>query len=211
MAKVELPDNINFPSNSNTKPEQPADIAKPKIKKVVKGNVKTKKRSFGRKFADVFIGDDAADVKGYILQDVLVPSIKDTIIDIVTGGIEMLLLGERRSRGTRRPGNSNYVSYSSYYSGSKTQNRPRSSGSSGRYYIEDIIFESRGEAEEALGQLIDIIKDYGMVSVADLYEMVGIPGAFTDHSWGWFDLGNASVRRVRDGYMLVLPKVESLK
>lgn len=213
MAKVELPENtINFPGNSNTKQPEPTED-RPKIKKVINGKVVTKKRSFSRRFADLFLGDEAVDVKGYILQDVLIPSIKDTISDVITGGLEMLLFGERRSRGNRRGfNNGSYVSYSGYYNGSKTnQNRTRSVRSGGRYYIEDIILESRGDAEDVLGNMIDTIKDYGMVSVADLYDMVGIAGVFTDNSWGWFDLGNASVRRVDGGYMLVLPRVESLK
>lgn len=215
MAKVELPESsLNFPGNSHSEQAELIEEVKPRAKKVIKGKAITKKRSFGRKFADIFFGEEVVDVKGYILQDVLVPSIKDTISDIVTGGIDMLLFGERRARSGRRPINGNgYTSYSNYYGGNTkaSQGRVKPSSSSGRYYIEDVILDSRGDAEEVLGNMIDTIKDYGMVSVADLYDMVNIAGVFTDHSWGWFDLGNASVRRVREGYMLVLPKVESLK
>lgn len=214
MSRVELPESsLNFPSNYE-KPSGEVVDNKPKIKKIVKGNVKIKKRSFGRKFADIFFGEEIVDVKGYILQDVLIPAIKDTISDIITGGSDMLLFGERRLRGGRRPSNGAYTSYSSYYqSGSKNNPRTRPSGSysGSRCFIKDIIFETRGEAEDVLGNMIDVIKDYGMVSVADLYDMVDEPGQFTDNSWGWSDLGSASVRRVAEGYMLVLPKVISLK
>lgn len=218
MAKVEMPESsLNYPGNSNQgKRDKEAALAKPKPKKVVQGKVIVKKPSFGRKFADVFFGEEVVDVKGYILQDVLVPSIKDMISDIISGGIDMLLFGEHRYRNGRSRPNSSYTSYGSYYNGGRqTQSKPRSGGgyTGSRYYVKDIIFESRGEAENVLGEMLDIIKDYGMVSVNELYEIAEVrePGQFTDASWGWFDLGSSNVRRVREGYMLVLPKAVSLK
>lgn len=214
MSKVEMPESsLNFPSNSNiSKEERLTQQERPKMKKVIKGKVVTKKPSFGHRFAELFFGEEIADVKGYILQDVIIPSIKDTISDVVSGGLDMLLFGEHRARGRSRS-TGPYTSYGSYYSGSKPQSRSKQSGgySSSRYYVKEIICETRGEAEEILGNMIDAIKDYGMISVAELYEMIGEPGQFTDHSWGWFDLGSSSVRRVREGYMLMLPKVVNLK
>lgn len=214
MAKVELPDaSFNYPSNSNISQEQSKELTKPKAQKIVKGKVITKKPSFGRKFKDVFLGEESSDVKGYILLDVIIPSIKDLISDVITGGLDLLLFGEHRSRGGRRGNSGSYTSYSSYYDTKRQPKRDSkvSGVRGGGYYVRDIIFSSRGEAEEVLGNMIDTIKDYGMVSVGDLYDMVGEAGAFTDNAWGWFDLGQASVRRVREGYMLALPRVVSLK
>lgn len=214
MARVELPDSsLNYPGNSNTKTTE-SESVKPKAQKIVKGKVTTKKPSFGRKFKEVFFGDESADVKSYILLDVLIPAIKDTISDVVSGGLDMLLFGEHRNRGRRSNNTGSYVSYSSYYAnGKQNQTRTRSVPSRGGsgYAVRDITFESRGEAEEVLGNMIDTIKDYGTVSVGDLYDMIGEPGVFTDNAWGWFDLGSASVRRVREGYMLILPRVVNLK
>ena len=45
-----------------------------------------------------------------------------------------------------------------------------------------------------------------MVSVADLYDLVGISGNYTDNKYGWTNLRNSDVQRVRDGYLLKLPK-----
>ena len=47
---------------------------------------------------------------------------------------------------------------------------------------------------------------YGTVSVADLYDLVGISGNYTDNKYGWTNIRNAEPIRVRDGYMLKLPK-----
>ena len=70
----------------------------------------------------------------------------------------------------------------------------------------DIVLDNRGEAEEILSQLVDLTIDYGAASVSDLYYMVGIASNHTDQKWGWKDLSSAYVARVRDGYMLKLPK-----
>ena len=68
------------------------------------------------------------------------------------------------------------------------------------------VFDTRKEAEEVLDRMDDLIDTYGVVSVADLYDLVGISGNYTDNKYGWTNLRNADVQRVRDGYLLKLPK-----
>lgn len=63
-----------------------------RVKKVVSGTVKIKKKGEMRKLADVFISEDVANVKSYVLMDVLVPAIKKAIVDIVENGINMVLM-----------------------------------------------------------------------------------------------------------------------
>lgn len=206
----------DFPSNSLTSPTAPTQkTERPKPTKVISGNVTSKKPGIGRKFADIFLGEEVGDVKSYILQDVVVPTIKNTIIDVVCGGVEMLLLG--RTSGRRYSGNNNQnrprTAYGSYYnSGNQQRNTAQPQQPASRYGIDDIIFTTHGEASDVLAAMFDYMKDYdGMISVADFYEMVGHPSAYTDNYWGWTDLGGASVRHVRDGYLLVLPRVVNLK
>lgn len=209
MAKSTL-DMGALPSNSNTVKET---VQRPKPQKVVAAAT-AKKPGVGRKLADAFLGEEIKDVKSYILQDVVVPTIKNTIIDVVCGGVEMLLLGRTSGRrpGTRgysQPSGS-YVSYSGYYNNSNQASQAQKTMN--RYGVDELIFRTHQEASDVLAAMFDYMKDYdGMISVADLYEMVGRPSAFTDNSWGWTDLGGASVRRVRDGYLLVLPRVVSLR
>ena len=54
----------------------------------------------------------------------------------------------------------------------------------------------------------DLLDQYKLVSVADLYDLVGISGDYTDNKYGWTNLRNARVERLRyeDGYILKLPK-----
>ena len=53
----------------------------------------------------------------------------------------------------------------------------------------------------------ELLETYGIVSVADLYELVGIIGNYTDNKYGWTNLRNAEPIRVNGGYLLKLPKV----
>lgn len=72
--------------------------------------------------------------------------------------------------------------------------------------FDEIILPTRREAEEVLNFLFDLLTRYDTVSISDLYELVGETGQFTDEKWGWNDLTGASVTRVRDGYLLNLPR-----
>ena len=52
----------------------------------------------------------------------------------------------------------------------------------------------------------ELIDMYQLVSVADFYDLVGVSGNYTDNRYGWTNVRNAYVVRVRDGYMIKLPK-----
>ena len=174
-----------------------------KVEKVVHGRVRTKPKSGISKITDIFISEDAANVKSYIVMDVLVPAVKKAISDIVRDGIDMILYGE--SRGRKNGSASGYVSYRDY-SRSDDRDRFRDSRSRSSYAHDDIVLDSRGEAEEVLTRMDELIDTYGNVSVADLYDLVGKSSEYTDNKYGWTNIRNAEPIRVRDGYMLKLPK-----
>lgn len=186
--------------------QQTTDV-QPRAQKVVNGVVKKKKKSEIRKFTDVFVSEDVHNVKSYIWMDVLVPAMKKAIADVVTNGIDMLLYGE--TGRTKRSTPSSKVSYGSYYK-REDDRRNYDSGRS-RYSYDDIVLESRGEAEEVLSQMDAIMEEYGMVRVADLYDLVGITGEHTDNKYGWTNIRNAEVQRVRDGYMIKMPRAIPIK
>ena len=187
----------DYKPNSHRFKEEQKESSEKKVEKVVTGKVKTKKKSEVRKFADIFISEDVSNVKSYILMDVLVPAVKKAISDIVVDGIDMILYGERR--GDKRRGNSSKVSYRNYYD--RREDRFADEGSR-----RTIILDSRGEAEEVLERMDELIDTYKMVTVADLYDLVGITGSYTDCNYGWTNIRTATVVHVRDGYMLKLPK-----
>lgn len=187
-----------YKSNSHRSKE--IEREEKKVERVVKGQVKSKKKN---KFADTFISEDAASVKEYIIFDVLIPAAKNAISDMVTTGIQMMLYGEVRG-GSKSKGSK--VSYSKYYDDRRERDYDRRSRTRSGYDYDEIILESRAEAEEVLNSMDDLLERYGLVSVADLYDLVGVTGNYTDNKYGWTNLRHASVQRLRDGYLLKLPR-----
>lgn len=197
--------NEEYKSNSHRSKEGKTEALtdRKKVEKVVHGRVRTKPKSGVSKITDIFISEDAANVKSYIVMDVLVPAVKKAISDIVRDGIDMILYGE--SKGRKSSSASGYVSYRDY-SRSDDRDRFRDSRRRSSYAHDDIILDSRGEAEEVLTQMDELIDTYGNVSVADLYDLVGKSSEYTDNKYGWTNIRNAEPIHVRDGYMLKLPK-----
>lgn len=174
-----------------------------KVEKVVTGVVKPKKKGIVRKLSDIFISEDIGDVKSYIFWDIVIPSLKDAIEDT----IHMMLRGDS---GRRRSGSSK-ISYREYWNKPDRGNTSRHSTSARTSYsYDDVVLGSRGEAEEVLARMDELIDRYSIVSVADFYDLVGITGNFTDNKYGWTDIRSATVVRVRDGYMIKLPKAMPL-
>lgn len=195
-----------YKSNSHKSREKQQSGARPenkKIKKVVTGAAKTKKKNGIRKFADVFISDDVSNVKSYILEEVLIPNVKKAISDIVTNGIDMVLYGE--SGRTKK--NTSKISYRNFYDKRDDRREYGSVGTRGFFDYDDIIFDSRGDAELALNTMEEAIEQYGVVSVGDLYDLAGIVTTnYTVNRYGWTDIRSAQVIHVKDGYLLKLPR-----
>lgn len=191
------------PNSNRFKDEQKDKNEKRVTKPVVTGKVVTKKPSALRKLTGEFISEDAKNVKSYVFGEVLIPAIKKAISDIVTDGIDIILYGESR-KGSRRS-SVDKVSYRNYYDRDARPSR-MSSTSSSIYSCDDIILDSRGEAEEVLRSLDEIMSTYRLVRVADLYDLVGITAPPTANGYGWTNIRNAEVVRARDGYMIKMPR-----
>ena len=191
-----------YKSNSNSSREKEKDIPKKKnIEKVTKGTARTKKKS---KFLDSFIAEDVKDVKDYLIGDVLVPTIKSTIAEMVSNGVDMYLFGEVR-HGRKKSQRGNRTPYRDYYD--RRDDRRRESRRGAAYDFESVIVESRGEAELVLDRMDEIIDNYDSVSITDLYDLVGYDGGkYTDSKYGWTSLRGVDVARLRDGsYEIVMP------
>ena len=204
-----LPDN----SHTNKRAKQTADVNQTsenrsasdgkRAEKVVHGKVKTKENGM-RKLTDIFIAEDVANVKDYIIFDVVVPALKKAIYDLLVGTLNMSLYG-RRGDG-KRP-TADKISYRDYNGVSRRSDldRDRTRTNSG-YSYDDIVVETRGEAEAVLRRMDEIMEEYDIVRVADLYDLVGVTGDYTDNNYGWTNIRNAKVVRVRDGYKIDMPR-----
>lgn len=138
-------------------------------------------------------------------RPVLAKTIADKIYDSVFKNPRYVSYNRSKHVSYGRPsqvsyGRPNQVSYKSYY------DRPRKSD---REFETDIIFETRKDAEEALEDLLEILKRYGQVTVHDVYAIVGLTVDYKSDMYGWTDADqftNVSVVRVRNGWMINLPE-----
>lgn len=190
-----------FKSNSHKSKEENAGNSDNSVKKVTTGKTRIKKKNGLIKFADSMISEDAANVKSYILMDVLLPAIKKAVVDIVTDGINMILYGETSVSSRKSSGSK--VSYRKFY---EDDHRDSRSEQKRRYDYDEVVFDSRRDAEEVLASMEDLVDRYKVVSVMDFYELADQKSVYTDRYYGWTNLRSAEVIRVRDGYTIKLPK-----
>jgi hypothetical protein len=211
-----------FPSNSRRDRTEPPKTEVKKVEPVVTGEVVRRKRPLGKRLLETFIGGSARGVATYVMMDVLLPAAKDTIADAVSQGVERLIFGESRSTSRRtgyRPGGStsSYTSYNRMSSSrpnslARRDEEPRySSLRGGGIDFDDIILATRVEAEEVVDRMFDMLAKYEVVTVPDLYDLLGQTVPYTQEKYGWTDLRGAGVTRITSGYLLDLPRPEQIK
>lgn len=178
-----------------------------RFKKVVTGTVETRENN-GKKLAGMLISDDAKNVGAFALMDVLIPAVKKAVVDIVSDGIQMIMYGNVRDN-RKKPSSS--VSYRNYYDeprrSDRRDNYDKDYGYTNRFEYRDILYTTAREAEDVRRQMLDGLDRYRVVTVADLYDMSGLEvPSYTAYNYGWTRLPDIDIVRVRDRYMLRLPK-----
>lgn len=202
------------------KPVQRTEAPKPKAR-LASGRAQVQKPSVGKRVLAEFLEQDAEDIKEYVWKDVMIPTIKETLCNIV----ELLLFGSasKGRRGSNRR-DDNHTSYSSYYyyggGGDKRVSRDR--GGNRPSGLNDILFrgtddpnappdlrQARIDAYNAKDGIDEWLAEYGVMTIESMYELCGISKRYSDHTdtnWGWREGATFEIRRVRDGFALVLPK-----
>lgn len=230
MTETTIP-KMNYTGNSNKAREESVKepTAKPerKVPKIEGAGVTVQKKPLGRRIAGMFSPTDLKSIGALIFTTVVIPAAKDMFFDAIKEGSSRAIYGEssgRRVGGSGPVGNIRkpQTSYGSVFRSGASNLASRIADDSQRNTISDrarsthdfgqeIRFNDRGNAEEALLNLDGLIKEYGTATVADLYEMVEVIPSFTDHRWGWTDLEGARVAHTRGGYILDLPQTKELE
>lgn len=207
----------NFPGNSknpigDNKPPKPEKV----IETVVTTPAVIRQKSFGRQLKGIFQGSRFKAAANYVVNEVLVPAFLNMFVDSVSRGAERFAYGDapRRRYETGRP-RVRYDSPPERYSrpanrGMLPDQPPLSGVPRRRQDIGDIVIYSREEAERVIERLNDIIDQYDVATVGDLHSLVELPSTYVDEKWGWRVLNYASVRQIREGFLLDLPPVEPL-
>lgn len=211
-----------FPGNSQRpRPARPEKTEpRKKAEQVVQGDVIRRKKPLSKRISEIFVGQSPKGAMEFVTFEVLVPAAKDMFADAISQGFERLIFGEarsssRRTGGYRPGGGTGHISYNRY-SGSgplRGKEEPRyemSRRGRAAHDFDEIILPTRVEADEVIDRLVEMADKYQAATVGDLYDLVGIDSAHTDEKWGWRNLRDAGITRVRDGYLLDLPRPESL-
>lgn len=203
--------------------EQNKGPDKPRVEKVIVGKVVTRKKPLGTRFRETFVKDDAQSVFGYVLVNTLLPAATDAIEGAANEFIHGVLhgIGGGRSRrnyratsgggGSSRSSFIEYNRFSQQNSGSQDTRPQLSRQARQKHDFREIILESMHEAREIIDNLFELVSQYDVATVADLYAMLDQDVTFTDKNWGWQagDLQGAQPRRVRvngrAGYLLDIP------
>lgn len=191
------------PNDGNATPQKRVE------KPVASG--KLRKKSEISKLSDVFLADDVGNVGRFIVNDVVIPTVKNLFYDIVENSLKMALFGERGRGGRKTSRNGEFVDYNRVSSRRVERDPYDEPPVRTRYRYNDIEYETRGEAEYVLDQMDALIDRYGRVSIADLYDLSEITGEYTEHRYGWTNLSGADIYRNRYGkYMIKFPKAVPL-
>lgn len=206
---------MDFPNNSNkmkavSSLDQKPQETPPKAKKVVTGAVQVKPKSEARKIADIFVADEVHNVTNRVIDEVLIPGIRDMIRTIIMEAADMMFGGVRK----RNDGRPSYSTYGSYYRYGDTNTKRDSPPFRSRrdFDIGDIVLSTRADAEDVLQEMDDWVARYGTITVANLYDILGMDMSnYQANRYGWHSLRDADVQRVSGGYLLRLPRPELLR
>ena len=218
MAEVRMedlkPNSHQYQKEQERAQEEGRDIPVEKnVEAVVSGKVTRKKKSLGRRFVEIFFadGESIQDIRTYLVEEVLVPAIKENIADAINGAVGMLFFGEARRRSGKSSRNGSRVNYGGYFNsddgGTRRERISRASRDrSSRASLDEFLFESRADAEQVRDEMLEMLDQYDQVTVADYLDLIGVSSEFTDHKYGWTDLGRMPIARGRGGYRLELPR-----
>lgn len=180
---------------------------------------KVKRGLVSRLISGVLGPEGVSGIGEYVNDEIVKPAIKNIIVDAVTSGINMIMYGERGgvSRGYRGGQSRGYqggVQPRTNYNSRYTQHQPDPvqprEVSRTRHGVEEYLITDRADAAHVLVQLTENADVYGTVSVADYYDLIGVPSVYTDNQYGWSHdlITRATITPVRQGYVIRFPQVE---
>lgn len=194
--------NTKYPGNSiyqNTE-QQNRERLKPVTKNLV-----SYKKSITQQIKEAFIGED-------IVNNIIIPGAENLILD----GLEQIFFKRNTRRGNYQQSyySSQYYgnpSYNNYYQYSYQQEPPQPQYQySNKPDYRSIIVRTKQDADMVVRGLIDRIQECRYASVSDLFDLVGCPGDYTDSDWGWMTPRGIGVRRVSQGFLIVVPDAQPI-
>lgn len=195
-------------NNYNPIEEEKKNSEEKKIIAVAKG--KKGKRSFMDKMFRIFITEDLSGTRNPSIMGVIIPEIKKTVLEV----IDVFLHPDGKRTYTSRSSVSkiSWRNYNNYYNDDLPFKETKSTAGASVLDYDLVEFDSAGEANKIWEAMEEVLSHYGVISIADYYDLCGIEDtSYTANKYGWKNLSSARV--VRTGYntyKLKLPKAMPL-
>lgn len=207
---------MEFPSNSRnvTAKSTPKPKEEKKLEKVVTGEVTQVKKPLGQRLKLMVTGIEFRGASQYVFFDVLIPAVKNMVVDAVDVGVKRMIYGDSAPRN-QYSGRSRTTYNSPVNRGRDSvmlpKQPPYSPPARSSRASTDVVLSSREEAELVLTTMQDIIEKYDFASVSDFNTILGQPSTYVDNNWGWSGLQYVEIRQIREGWLLNMPSVEPIQ
>lgn len=217
MAEVKLPAN----SDNVISKETPA-TKEPAAERVQVATHSSKTPKKSSKLSNS-IKKEGSEIGKYILNDVVKPTILDSLYDLGSGALGMLIYKDpnafRRAKFSRTRGALGSVIGHTDYAG---MGRPKKRDpfvtrspinystpvvSIGGDVLSEVnVFDTYEKAWVVRQYLLDICLNEHKCRVSDFFKAVGEEPDHTFYDWGWTSLDSSYITRVGDIYMIELPR-----
>lgn len=164
-----------------------------------------KKTSGFSKFISDFFAADAQTIGNHLVTDVLKPAALRLIDEVVTTAKDVALYGENAPPTQKKPGV--MATKISYDKASEKRVAPSVDTKKFDYPV----VSSKKDADVVIKQMSNILEQYDVVTVADLYELCDINDfPYTANSYGWDNLGDLIVVHTADGWLIKPPNPQPI-
>lgn len=220
--KIEAKNNMKIEKEEEIVKE--ANEKKEPLKKVVSVQPKKVKKGLLNRLVTGVLGPDGLPSIGtYVADEIIIPAIKNLVYDTIVSGASRLVYRDKGIPG--RPGQPIHrhpQQYTQYNNINRThsnvqpsqhhqhQNPANNRVVGVRYGVNEYIIPDRLEASHVLTSITENAHNYGSSSVADYYDLIGVPSEYTDNQYGWTSesIVRATIMPVRGGYVIKFPPVE---
>jgi len=158
------------------------------------------------KLGKAIINDDFDQIGKSLVEDILIPSLKNTFAALGKNFIDMLFFGETKGNYYGQNASGYHNSYKSNSSNSSSSSRPVMQDRGEYFMFESPAIASRGDAERIIYKLGKILDEWSYVEVSNLYELVNEVAPYTYQNYGWYNLNEAKAVLGSGGYYIRLPK-----
>jgi len=189
------------------------------------------KKPMSRKFADIFISDQADTVGSFIIEEVIIPGVKDALLDILHGSIDRVFGGTAYGgyNSKRRKDTYEEASWRKYHDRSKGRGRydydddedefdddyrPRRRRRSYEETTFSLNTNDKIKRNRVMERLTDIMREQKFLSIYDVKVTLGFAAREidpNDQDWGWDDIRDMRCfRDYRGKYILELPRPDDI-